>query len=102
MSETVTVYGSSDDLIEVEGPIREEFYGSDDGEPTYLAFSNGVVVSAQYTNEGVWEVRPTVEPEGVKVGVEFAEGPDSDRYSDVLTFDAEVSWVVAGDRIVRA
>lgn len=43
---TVTIYGASDDLIEVDGAIREEF--SAYGEWRYLHFDDGTVIRGGY------------------------------------------------------
>ena len=43
----VRVCGHSDDCIEVDGEIRDEFGAYGDEKPTYLSFSNGAVVSSQ-------------------------------------------------------
>ncbi len=45
---TVTVYGASDDLVEIEGDIRDELYASDNN-PAHLAFSDGTVLSVEYS-----------------------------------------------------
>lgn len=50
----IGVYGHSDDLIEITGDVREEFY-ADFGEPTHVMVGNTEIV-AEYTNEGVWKV----------------------------------------------
>ena len=53
------IYGVSDDLVEVEGDIREEYYADGyDGRTLFLAGRLGgqVVVKVQYNNEGEWDV----------------------------------------------
>lgn len=91
---SVTVYGASDDLIEVEGAINEEFTLGNDETGDLLAFSNGVVLRVAYTSDGVWRVTPLAG--GSRVTVEFAEGPDSDNYSDRATLTEDPAWVVHG------
>lgn len=91
---SITVSGSSDDLIEVEGAIREEFYLKDEDKGDLLAFSNGVVLRVRYTDEGVWRITP--ERGASLVTIEFAEGADSDNYSDRATIEILASWVVHG------
>src|SRR4051794_34343087 len=39
---------------------------------------------------------------GSLVTVTFADGPDSDNYSDRATFEGDVSWVVCGSEWARA
>lgn len=48
------VYGHSDDLIEIDGDVREEFYANY-GEPTYLFLGNTEIV-AEYDGEWHFEV----------------------------------------------
>lgn len=48
------VYGHSDDLIEIDGDVREEFYANY-GEPTFLSIGN-TELSVEYTNDGEWRI----------------------------------------------
>lgn len=52
---SVTVYGASDDLIEVSGDISEEFdhYGDD---PAELEFDDGTVLRLVYNHDGRWRI----------------------------------------------
>jgi hypothetical protein len=52
------VYGSSDDLIEMDGDYREEHgaYGDD----TWVGFSDGTVIKATY--DGTWMFEGVAEP----------------------------------------
>lgn len=88
---SVTVYGASDDLIEVEGDIREEFSWLD-SDSAYLAFSNGVVLRVTFGN--VWRIAPVAGADLVKV-VQCPEN-DEDNYTDRATVEGAVSWVVCG------
>lgn len=85
---SVTVYGASDDLIEVEGDIREEFHWND-CLPAYLRFSNGVVLRVSYFD--VWRIEPVAGAELVQV-VQCSED-DEDNYSDRATVSGDVTWV---------
>lgn len=98
---SVTVYGASDDLIEVDGDVREEFYAlSDDGDDGgLLAFSNGVVLDVRYRN-GVWRIAPIIGAS--RVEIEFAPEDDDDQYSDRATLTEDVKWVVYGSQFVKA
>lgn len=92
---SVTVYGSSDDLIEVEGAIREEFTLHNEEDGDLLAFSNGVVLRVRYSEAGVWRISPVT---GVTMAVTIDPAPehDDDNYSDRAVIDGEVWWVVHG------
>lgn len=92
---TVTVYGSSDDLIEIEGDIREEFYAPTEG-PAMLGFSDGTLLSIEYNSDGVWKITRRDRGHSTKLSIDYAEGPDTDNYSDRATIDADIKWVVMG------
>lgn len=99
---TITVYGSSDDLIEIEGDIREEFYAIDIGqsdEGGLLAFSDGTVLRIAYTDDGVWRITP-VHTGLCTFNIVQAVSADDDNYSDRATLSGEtISWVVLGSKI---
>ena len=100
MSTKITICGASDDLIEIDGDIREEIYAIDE-KPTHLAFSEGTVLSIQYDDDGCWRIHQ------IKKGSAFiqkaeAEGPDSDNYSDVVTLTGDISWICAGELISKS
>lgn len=61
----VKVCGASDDLIEVEGALNEEF-GASSGEDTsvsFVGFSDGTVLRVAYgeNGEGFWRITRVVE-----------------------------------------
>ena len=102
----VKIYGSSDDLIEIEGDIVEEFNHMD-GEETFLAFSDGTVLSVEYTNAGIWRINRVKEGVASYKKVE-ATSPD-DEYSDCVTLGAgdqtgrgtvKFLWAVQGKMVV--
>jgi hypothetical protein len=96
----ITVYGASDDLIEVEGDIDAEFqwqapgYGQPSG--NLLAFSDGTVLRIVFDGDGVWRITPVVVGTA-GVGIEQAPANDESNYSDRATFkDGRIAWVVQG------
>ena len=93
----VKVTGASDDLIEIEGEISEQFarYGSDGD---YLAFSDGTVLKAYYDEDGIW--RFTVIFKG-SLFKEKVEGSVSDDTNDVVTFYAGLVWCVCGKDLAK-
>lgn len=90
------VYGASDDLIEVEGCIREEFTATEQAEEEgdLLAFSTGVVLRVRYAENGVWRITPVAEADGVTI----TQAPEDDEanYSDRAFLRQPVAWVVHG------
>ncbi len=93
MSKTVTVYGASDDLIEVEGAITAEFSPTDDDSPAFLAFSDGTVLKVRYDEDGVWVIRRVATGSATFDKAPFADAAHTDRVT--LTGDA-LAWVVFG------
>ena len=93
----MTVYGYSDDLVELEGDIREEFNVYIDYLPSgYLAFSNGVLLRVVYDEEGIW--RFTVlsgDSNTVTVKQCVVDNPE-DAYSDVVSIEDSIKWVTFG------
>lgn len=94
---TITVTGHSDDLIEVEGAIREEFDAYDEIDGSLLAFSNGIVLRVRYDEQGVWRITVVAGQQSAVTVVQAPEG-DEENYSDVATLPA-ASWVVRGKDI---
>lgn len=91
---TVTIYGASDDLIEIEGEIREEFTPLGDGDETFMAFSDGTVLSIEYMNSGIWRIH-LVRKGSAHYDKTEGTDPEGD-YSDRVTLTGDIRWVVAG------
>lgn len=86
-NEPITIYGASDDLVEVEGGIREEF--NYDG---YLHFSDGTVIHAVYNADGIWRLRRT------KKGTanyqhKRCDGDNDDDYTDKVILTGTIESV---------
>jgi hypothetical protein len=93
----ITVYGSSDDLIEVEGALEEEFTYHDRERGDLLAFSNGVVVRVYFDTDGVWRVVPIARADLLTIAQAPADDPDN--YTDRATLTEPATWVVHGTAI---
>jgi len=95
------VTGASDDLIEIEGDIREEFnhYGADeDDKGVYLGFSDGTVLKAVYDSDGIWRFNLACKG-SLYQGKE--DGCVVDDTNDVITFVDGIRWVVCGPNFAR-
>ena len=91
----IKVYGASDDLIEVEGDVREEFLAPSD-DLAVLTFSDGTALQIHYT--GVWFITPLATGEGTVLNIERNQGPDSDNYSDVATLEGhDFKWAALSE-----
>lgn len=89
---SVRVYGYSDDLIEIEGDIEEEFY-----HPVghaLLAFSNGTLLDVEYSL-GFWRIRALAGD----ADIHPAQGGS---YSDEAAIDAHIRWVLKGEEWWRS
>jgi hypothetical protein len=89
MSTETTIYGASDDLIEVDGAISEEFLP--DGGFGMVACSNGVLLRVTYDLDGVWRIVPLAGAD--KVTITQAPADDEDNYSDRAVITERLSWV---------
>lgn len=97
--QTITIYGTSDDLIEIEGAIREEFSALD-AENAKLAFGDGTVLSVKYDDDGCWRINRIIEGTAKYEKME-ATDPDGD-YTDRVTLTGDVKWVLYGKELARA
>ena len=98
---TITVYGASDDLIEIDGAIKEEFGWYDSGsKPAYLAFSDGTVLSVIYTDDGMWRINRVATGTALYSKTEATDG-DTD-YSDRVSLQGDIAWVVFGQQFEKA
>lgn len=95
----ITLYGASDDLIEIEGDIREEFpYRDLDGKGDLIGFSNGMLVRVLLDGDGVWRIHPIRAMGRGTYAIEQAQVGDDDNYSDRLTIPGVVvEWAVHGE-----
>ena len=96
----IIISGASDDLIEIEGDIREEFNCYDEEHPQYLAFSEGTVLSIFYSTRGIWEIRRVVIGDAKYSKKEAVDNSIDDEYSDIVTLESDnIQWVVFGSGI---
>ncbi len=97
---TQKVYGSSDDLVELEGCENDELQGG--GDPTYVRFTNGTYAKVVYSDEGVWRIEILAKGNGTVRRLyglpddsdgdlpKQAHGdPDAPSYSDVLIIESD-------------
>lgn len=91
------IYGASDDLVEVEGDITEEFSAADGD--VYIATSSGAVLVASFGRSGVWRISVLHSNQEVHIAVQKSEDRESGSYSDVATIEASEAekWVIAGE-----
>ena len=87
------VTGASDDLIEIEGEIREEF-SAWDCRNGILTFSDGTLLDVAYDVNGLWRFNITYR------GSLFdrkEEGSLTDDTNDKVFFKEGLNWIVFQD-----
>jgi len=97
MSET-KVYGASDDLIELEGQITEEFSHStyqDDAQSAILAFSDGTLLEVRYDDDGIWRISKLADG-----ACEYSHksGSVSEDTPDEAVLRGDLKWCVKSER----
>lgn len=91
---TITVYGASDDLIEVDGDIHEEFGAYESGiTRRVLAVSDGTLLQITYgEHDACWRIAP------LRHGTakyKKTEGTEDGDYTDRVTLAGDdLHWVV--------
>jgi hypothetical protein len=94
----IEVTGASDDLIEVDGDISEEF-AAYDGPGNYLAFSDGTVLRIVYDQDGIWRVSRVISG---TAEYQHESGDLLSYTSDVAVIEGTIRWVMHGEEIVTA
>ena len=88
----ITISGHSDDLIEIDGDIREEFsVWLNDDEVVYLCVSDGTMLEIMYNDDGMWRMSQLVAGTAEYTKDEGTD-PDTD-YSDKVTLNGDIKWV---------
>ena len=102
--EILTITGASDDLIEIDGVIREELNvvawgddSDDNGDEHLIAVSNGALLRVRYDEDGLWRFTILAEGDGTIAKV---EGSVEDDRNDVVNITSPngFKWVVASDQ----
>jgi len=96
----IEVFGVSDDLVEINGEIVEEFLYGGEG-PLYLGFSDGTLLYIIYDAEGIWRINRRIAGSATYNKNECSmNGVD---YSDRVTLDNrdDIKWVVCGQEYGR-
>lgn len=93
---TIKINGASDDVIEVDGAVQDEFYCyTDDGQQGRLSFSDGTTLHVHYEPDGVWRITEDQIGTASVVNIEVAQ---AGYRSDVATITGDIAWIrVASD-----
>lgn len=99
MAIEIIVYGASDDLVELDGYIREEFSYGDEEAGDLLTFSDGTILRVLYTASGVWRITPVVDG-SAELTIKQAPEDDEENYSDRATLTGDIAWIVHGGEVI--
>jgi hypothetical protein len=93
----ITIYGASDDLIEVEGDIREEFNVYPENDTRYLiAISDGTLLKMWYDDDGIWRI---LRLSGNVDRFTKVEGDVVRDTVDIVTISGTIDWLVLGENV---
>ena len=94
MTNTTTIYGCSDDLIELEGQLHEELNPRGD-EPSLLAFSDGTLLQMWYDEDGIWRIKRLM---AGSCEYKHEDGSIELDTVDKVTLTGDLKWCVLGER----
>jgi len=97
----IKIYGRSDDLIEIEGDILEEFNVclTEEDYYRYLTLSNGIVIKVNYDNDGLWRLHPIKINSSYKKIFEAHYEKDDNNYSDIVEINDDITWVALSTEV---
>jgi hypothetical protein len=95
----VTITGASDDLIELDDDICEEFTYLDTDGGDLVALSDETVARVVFDSDGVWRI--TVVAKGAGAATLIHASLD-DGHTDELRVEGPISWAVHGVTMARA
>jgi hypothetical protein len=93
VTHTITIHGSSDDLICLDGFIRDEFIPNNSDYESILRFNDGTSLAVKYDEEGCWRIRPLTIGEFTSYEHVPAIDPDDDVYYDTVTLVGPITNV---------
>ena len=95
----ITITGSSDDIVMVEGDIRDEFYPADTDD-FYIAVSDGTLLKGRYDDEGMW--RFTQRFVGSATFAHATATDPDDDYSDQVIMEGDaIRWVALATHFAK-
>lgn len=95
ISSGTIVTGASDDLIEINGELQEEFNAYDCTSGT-MAFSDGTMLNVSYDLNGIWRFKPIYKGELFE---KIIDGSVSDDTNDEVYFKDGLKWCVFSDEM---
>lgn len=90
ISNGTIVTGASDDLIEIDGELQEEFNAYECSNET-MAFSDGTLLRVDYAEDGIWRFKPIYKGDLFE---KVINGSISDDTNDEVYFKDGLKWCV--------
>lgn len=83
----ITISGYSDDIVEVDGDLIEEFAYF--GDPALIACSDGTLLRIDLDTEGVWRLTQVAGG-----SASYQHTPGTEDGTDRVVLDGDIRWVV--------
>jgi len=107
MKDVSTIYGASDDLLEVRSYFSEEMYPSDpDG--FLIAVSDGTILHCEYNEDGHWKFKEKIAGKqfnriisAIGDDGQHEDFPNHTSYSDIVLFRHDIDWVFADNELLK-
>jgi hypothetical protein len=99
---TLTLYGTPEDRIKIEGEFEEEVDAYDMEEGAYLAINDGTLLALAVDENGLWRIDPLTVGIGTKLE-KVAATLDSETESDRVTLTnpgIPFQWALMGSSLV--
>ncbi len=102
MADKIMISGASDDLIEIDGAIQDEFPIRGPVAEALVGVSDGTLLRVAFGLAGVWRITPVVRGRA-ELTIEQCPEFDEAFRTDVATLSGErIDWVVCGNAYAKA
>lgn len=98
----IIITGASDDLIEIDGDISEEFnwYPKNSEDRRFIGISDGTVLSVWYDQDGLWRFQRSSVGRATFTKIEGSVHDDTNDTVSLTTDDNSLlMWVVFGEDV---
>lgn len=89
---TITISGHSDDCIEVDGDVSEEFYAGPD-DTAWIRLNCGTIIQVTYDDNGRWRTTIILPTPGFTIDSYYrapVDDPEDRDYTDKLTISGDL------------
>lgn len=105
---TTMLTGHSDDVIELEGDLFDEFYPGYEDQKGTIGLSDGSLIHYEYDSDGIWRFKPIVKGnlfDRIELGSVSEDTFDVVHFKDGLTWaimtkgEGNVTWKKPKERV---